>query len=172
MERDTKWHKDWKNVFGKENTEIVLQNGYEKHFADIVTKNNVVIKLLSTTISEKKIKEMERFYGTRMMWLVDGSNKLDFFTYYHKYDLSYLILNSQDQFYIRYPQTTIEELDTIKNDISPISAKRLFKLALYAQNPIILDFGSEYLLRITEFKDTKRGKGNLVKRERFLERYS
>ncbi len=70
-EHETKWHKNWKNRFGIDQVEIVLQKEQTKHIADIVTKNGVVIEVQHSPISPHQITARENFYG-RMIWVVDA----------------------------------------------------------------------------------------------------
>lgn len=71
-EPESFWHKHWKMTFGKENAEIGINKDGERHFADILTKDNVVIELQNSPILKPIIREREDFYGERMLWLING----------------------------------------------------------------------------------------------------
>lgn len=70
-EPESKWHRDWKEFFLKENREVIIG----KHRADIKTSNGIVVELQNSSISSSEIEEREKFY-VNMIWIVNGS---DFF---------------------------------------------------------------------------------------------
>lgn len=74
-ENETKWHRQWKNHFPIDNQEIVHVDNetYEKHIADVKTKNGVVIEFQNSPISIEELKSRESFYGN-MIWIVNGQN--------------------------------------------------------------------------------------------------
>ena len=81
-EPETAWHKDWKNLFGKEFSEIIITKNGKKHIADIHTKDDVVIELQNSVISKPVIRQREMFYGERMLWIINGINfKANFIIY-------------------------------------------------------------------------------------------
>lgn len=67
----TEWHKDWQNQFPKDWQEVVLERNNEKHFADVLTPNNLVIEFQHSSISPLKILERELFYN-HMIWVVNA----------------------------------------------------------------------------------------------------
>ena len=71
-EPETKWHKNWKLIFGKENCEIVITKDGIKHIADIFTNESVVIELQNSPIQKPIIRRRENFYGERMLWVING----------------------------------------------------------------------------------------------------
>jgi len=64
-EPESKWHIQWKNYFPKSRQEF----RFEKHIADIYTKNRLVIELQKSTLSPKKIREREEYYKN-MIWIL------------------------------------------------------------------------------------------------------
>jgi competence protein CoiA len=66
-EGETLWHKNWKELFPKENQEVKIEN----HFADIKTNEGIVIELQNSPISSEKIEERELFYK-QMIWVLNG----------------------------------------------------------------------------------------------------
>ncbi len=83
-EPETEWHIGWKNMFPKENREVILKEGFwdkesyhwadanKKHRADIFI-NNLVIEFQNSPISSEEIKEREKFYN-KMIWVLNGIN--------------------------------------------------------------------------------------------------
>jgi hypothetical protein len=71
-EPETKWHRDWKKIFGKDNSEVILTRDNLKHIADIFTKDNIVIELQNSPISIETIRARETFYGEKMIWIINA----------------------------------------------------------------------------------------------------
>jgi competence protein CoiA len=67
-EPETEWHINWKNEFPKEQQEIIIG----KHRADIKTRTGNIIELQSSMLSYDKIKEREKFYGEKLIWLLNS----------------------------------------------------------------------------------------------------
>ncbi len=74
-EGETEWHLSWKVLFPEECREVVIinNNTHEKHIADIRTKNDLVIELQNSPISDDEIKTREIFYN-KMIWIINGNN--------------------------------------------------------------------------------------------------
>jgi hypothetical protein len=70
-EPETLWHRNWKNLFPKEQTEVTIG----KHRADILRKDGIVVELQHSSISIKDIFEREQEYK-KMIWLFDGRGLL------------------------------------------------------------------------------------------------
>jgi len=66
-EPESKWHIDWKNKFPKEQQEVTIKN----HRADIKTKTGIIIELQSSPISKEEVEERERFYGNKLIWILN-----------------------------------------------------------------------------------------------------
>ena len=71
-EPETEWHRNWKSIFSKNNSEVVIQHDGIKHFADILTNSKVVIELQNSPIPKQVIRSRENFYGERMLWVLNG----------------------------------------------------------------------------------------------------
>jgi hypothetical protein len=68
FEPETEWHRDWKALFPKECTEVVIG----EHRADICIPNRGVIELQNSSISPLDIEARETHYGKRMIWIING----------------------------------------------------------------------------------------------------
>ena len=73
-EGETKWHKNWKEYFGIEQVEVVVEKRHKKHIADIVSKNGVVIEVQHSPIKAQVIEAREDF-----LWTNDLGGRCPFF---------------------------------------------------------------------------------------------
>lgn len=72
-ERETAWHRDWKNQFPVECQEVVASDRFgERHIADVRTPHGLTIEFQHSTIRAEERAARENFYGN-MLWAVDGS---------------------------------------------------------------------------------------------------
>lgn len=72
-ERETEWHRNWKNKFPQEWQEYLQydQSG-EKHIADVRTPHGLVIEFQHSHLDPQERATREKFYGN-MVWVVDGT---------------------------------------------------------------------------------------------------
>lgn len=52
-EPETEWHRSWKNNFGPDRSEISIIKNDNKHVADVLTKDNLVIEFQNSPISAR-----------------------------------------------------------------------------------------------------------------------
>lgn len=73
-ERETDWHRAWKNNFPAECQESIQHDGQsgEKHIADVRTPHGLVIEFQHSHLDPQERTKRERFYGN-MVWVVDGT---------------------------------------------------------------------------------------------------
>ena len=74
VEKETDWHRAWKNNFPAECQEFVQhdeQSG-EKHIADVRTPHGLVIEFQRSHLDPLERAKRERFHGN-MLWVVDGT---------------------------------------------------------------------------------------------------
>ena len=74
----SEWHYAWQKSFPKECREVVVQNGEEKHRADVLI-NNTVIEFQHSSISAEEIAERNSFYrecGYKVVWVFDAEGKI------------------------------------------------------------------------------------------------
>ena len=63
-DNESQWHRDWKNHWEDHNQEIVyFDKSGEKHIADVVNEQNIVIEFQNSPMSEAELKSREDFYG-------------------------------------------------------------------------------------------------------------
>ena len=56
-EPETQWHRNWKNNFGQDRSEISIVKDGVRHIADVLTKDDLVIEFQNSNISS----EMQNF---------------------------------------------------------------------------------------------------------------
>ncbi|MBO9585267.1 MAG: hypothetical protein J7574_13980 [Flavobacterium sp.] len=72
-EGETDWHRAWKSRFPYDWQEtIIIKNG-EKHIADILTDEGLVIEFQNSAISPSTIAEREKFYG-KLIWVINAES--------------------------------------------------------------------------------------------------
>lgn len=73
-EKETDWHRAWKNNFPAECQEFIQHDGQsgEKHIADVRTPHGLVIEFQHSHLDPDERAARERFYGN-MVWVVDGT---------------------------------------------------------------------------------------------------
>ena len=72
-ENETQWHRDWKNHFPVEWQEVVqIAEDGEKHIADVKTSEGWVIEFQHSYLKDKERESRDRFYGSKLVWVVDG----------------------------------------------------------------------------------------------------
>lgn len=103
-EKETEWHREWKNKFANECQEIIQydQSG-EKHIADVRTKHGLVIEFQHSYINPEERNKRERFYGN-MVWVVDGTRLKRDFTRFSK-DFGYHVKSTiqKGYFLVHFP---------------------------------------------------------------------
>ena len=73
-EKETDWHRAWKNNFPAECQEFIQHDGQsgEKHIADVRTPHGLVIEFQHSHLDPLERAARERFYGN-VVWVVDGT---------------------------------------------------------------------------------------------------
>lgn len=104
-EPETQWHRDWKDKFGTEYSEIRIIKNNVYHIADVLNNTGIVFEFQNSAISSEIIKAREEFYGSKMIWLINGISFKDNFVIYEEDFIKswkVTILNEFDA--TRYPQ--------------------------------------------------------------------
>jgi competence protein CoiA len=167
-EPETKWHKDWKNQFGKELSEIIISKDGEKHIADIYTKDEIVIELQNSPILKPIIRKRELFYGERMIWVINGITFKDNFRIFK--DTRY---NDDDDYTVvgeilidRYTGEIISEEKG--EEFSWSWCRKSWSEVL---RHIFIDFGEENLFWVKKGMGTSKGRGKYVSKVKILNKY-
>lgn len=157
---ETEWHRNWKSIFGKDNSEIIIIKNGIKHISDVKTDNGTIIEFQNSKISLDTIQIREEFYGENMMWIINAINyKKNFSTKdseliaYDNYTPEFDNYAKLHGFSTKYkPDVNIED-----------------DLRFYWKNPptswttskrkVYLDFGTEKLFCITSGLGNPKGRG-------------
>jgi hypothetical protein len=75
-ENEGEWHRNWKNHYPIDWQERLFIDAItnEKHIADVITSNQLVIEFQNSPISQEERNSREKFYKN-MVWVVNGSNR-------------------------------------------------------------------------------------------------
>lgn len=72
-EGETDWHLAWKNRFPFEWQETIIIKNEEKHIADILTDDGLVIEFQNSSITPAAIAEREKFYR-KIIWVINAES--------------------------------------------------------------------------------------------------
>ncbi|WP_144214038.1 competence protein CoiA [Flavobacterium anhuiense] len=72
-EGETDWHRAWKSRFPFDWQETIIIKNEEKHIADILTDEGLVIEFQNSSISPSAIAVREKFYG-KMIWVINSES--------------------------------------------------------------------------------------------------
>jgi competence CoiA-like predicted nuclease len=165
-ESESEWHIAWKSLFPKECVEVSLG----EHRADVVTKSGIVIEFQHSTISEIEIKAREKFYGERMMWIIDGE------PFYHRLYFSAI-------FYLRRSKIIGNWRDDNLARAMKFQWKRIRTCWLRSSRPKFIDIKTMPRTHIdrpahdadkqeTLFYWKYPNEGLLVEKQRFIDKYA
>lgn len=169
-EPESAWHKHWKATFGKENSEVLISKESKTHFADILTKSQVVIELQNSPISKSTIREREEFYGERMIWLLNGEEFRRNLTVKDEWeDQDSLELKSLPRKPIRWKRSAPEVEKGINGEFFKWKSPR--RSWEDVQRPLFIDFGEDSLFMVEEGMGTTQIRGVYIKKEKFIKKY-
>ena len=169
-EPETEWHRNWKSIFGKEYSEIVIQYDGIKHIADIFTNSKIVIELQNSPIQSQVIRKRESFYGEKMLWILNGSPFDENITVNCDKFLNSLVKTPKGW-------ANIKSGEIIPNIKAEQELKGTFvwswprKSWSEVQRYIFIDFGGPELFWVKSGMGTKYGEGQYVSKERFIKKY-
>jgi hypothetical protein len=101
-EKETDWHRAWKNKFPAEWQEFVLEQSGEKHIADVRTPHGLVIEFQHSHLDPKKRTARERFYGN-MVWVVDGTRLQGDYPRFNRGKDDLRLTNNQGYYLLTFP---------------------------------------------------------------------
>jgi hypothetical protein len=175
-EQESEWHKNWKLVFGKENSEIIITKDGIKHIADILTNDNIVIELQNSPIQKPIIRKRENFYGERMIWIINGKHFKDNFRI-----TSFISRLDEDEEYARRNNPLLRGFGYGKKGYEGNeyqAPKDVFfnwdwarKSWNDVQRNVFIDFGDEKLFWVKSGMGSKEGKGRQKSKEAFITKY-
>lgn len=169
-EPETEWHRNWKSLFGKDHSEVVIKHDGLKHIADVYTNSNVVIELQNSPIQKQIIRRRENFYGERMLWILNGSHFDENITIKCEKLLPSFIQTSDG--YVNAKTGEIYHNLKVEQKLKATfvwSWPR--KSWSEVQRPLFIDFGGPDLFWAKSGMGTNHGNGQYISKERFIEKY-
>jgi competence protein CoiA len=105
FERETEWHRQWKNHFDASWQEFILENktSGEKHIADVHTSHGLVVEFQHSYIDAEERIQREQFYEN-MIWVVDGTRLKRDFDRFFKGKQSLRRTNRRGMNVVSYPE--------------------------------------------------------------------
>jgi competence protein CoiA len=103
-EKETEWHRAWKNHFPAECQEFIQhgEKSGEKHIADVRTEHGLVIEFQHSHLDPQERAARERFYGN-MVWVVDGTRLRRDYPRFSKGKDGLRRTNNQGYFLLTFP---------------------------------------------------------------------
>jgi len=170
-EPETEWHKNWKLIFGKDNSEIIISKDGIRHIADIQTNEKIIIELQNSPIQKPIIRRREDFYGERMIWIINGMHFKHNFRIYPAGSGVNLI---NDNIYIDrhgiFNKNREEFTSQSKSEVI-FSWDWSRKSWNEVQRFVFIDFGEENLFWVLRGMGTRVGKGKQISKEIFIKKY-
>lgn len=172
-EPESSWHREWKLLFPKEQTEVIIKKEGIRHIADICTASGLVIELQNSPILSSVIYKRELFYGEKMLWIINGNPFKDNFSYSEapNYDEVPNVYDPK-----LYPERWKWQRDLIlkeryKED-STFSWRYAKKSWQETMRPIFIDVGDDKLFCVKTGMGSRRGTGTMWKKSSFLTKYN
>lgn len=178
-EPETEWHRNWKIVFGKENSEIIIKRDGVKHIADILTSNDVVIELQNSPIRKPDIRKREIFYGERMLWILNGKPfKQNFSFFKERKTISFNpspiktpeFINTAKG-WVKYNPGVLPKIEIEQTQVESFSWSWARKSWSDTERNVFIDFGGKDLFWVKSGMGSCRGIGKSVPKEAFIKKY-
>lgn len=162
-EPETKWHRDWKNKFSKENQEVVCFDEItgEKHVADIKLNNGVVLEFQNSPISLREIKSRNDFYK-KIIWVLNGDKFKKNFNY-----LNYSYLPEDVYWYDWKYANSFSKLNSLHNGLKFYERQSEH---LRMTTHVFIDFGGDSVFKILS-GDSGYGTVKRFSKKDFIEKY-
>lgn len=169
-EPETLWHKNWKLVFGKDNSEVIIKHDGIRHIADINSKSDVVIELQNSPIQKQIIRKREEFYGQRMLWLINGAQfVLNFSTRQRTWPINWT------RTFEGWVNISTGEVRSLLEDMETKDLSFYWSWARKSwedvQRPVFIDFGRDKLFWVKDGMGTSCGTGINVLKKNFIKKY-
>jgi len=103
-EKETEWHREWKNRFPDSWQEAVLKdtNTGEKHIADVRTEDGFVLEFQYSHINAEEQGARERFYR-RMVWVLNGVRRKTDYNRFCKGFRNFIPTKQRGIFFVSFP---------------------------------------------------------------------
>lgn len=172
-EPETFWHKSWKESFPINNREVVIEKDGKKHFADVHTKENIVIELQNSSISSEKIREREEFYGRRLLWVINGGRFREHISIHVNEQIKQILLKKNPKNFYREITLRNENINEYLETSSQFRFSWRYPIRSWVKSkrPVFLDINEDYMLWFTKGIGTDYGTFKVYPKQQFLKKY-
>jgi Competence protein CoiA-like family len=178
-EPESEWHRDWKKIFGKENSEIIITKNDVRHIADIYTDSKVVIELQNSPIQKPVILKREVFYEERMLWLINGIHFKNNFSVFDRSADRYSRYSSWGSEYVKLYGGEFININTGEITSKPLIPEETHSFSWSwarkswngVQRPVFIDFGEDSLFWVKRGMGTSYGDGKVISKVAFIKKY-
>lgn len=138
-ERETEWHRAWKDHFPIDWQEVVQidTSTGEKHIADVKSPHGLVVEFQHSSLKPEERKVREDFYG-QMIWVVDGKR------------------GELDESYFNLALSGPIQKDPLAYQVNWYGQSRFLHNWSDAGAKVYLDFGKDHLWRLVFFDRHKK----------------
>lgn len=172
-EPETYWHKSWKECFPIKNREVVIEKDGKKHFADIYTDQKIVIELQNSSISSQTIREREDFYGSRLLWVINGSKYRNHISISKTEEMLNLNLEENSRWSSWETFLSNDFINEYLNTKKEFSFNWKYPIRSWsnAKRPVFLDINEDYMLWFIEGIGSSYGKFKVYPKKLFFKKY-
>ncbi|MEP7377888.1 MAG: competence protein CoiA family protein [Chitinophagaceae bacterium] len=165
---ETEWHRNWKQIFGVTNCEVILTINGQKHIADIQTIHGKIIELQNSPINLETLVSREDFYAPNLIWIINGIN------FAHNFIIKPLQATEYDTYTPEFDRFAKIHgfTPTYKSKDGENKARfawtRPKQVWTYAKAQVFIDFGDEFLFFVKERLGSATGIGESVSKRQFI----
>ncbi|WP_051119731.1 competence protein CoiA [Gillisia sp. CAL575] len=172
-EPETYWHKSWKESFPIHNREVVIEKFGKKHFADLYTKEKIVIELQNSSISSETIREREKFYGEKLLWVINGGKYREHIRIHQNEEINRILLKRNPKNLYSEIFLSNDNIDEFLNtsDEFRFSWRYPIRSWLKSKRPVFLDINENFMLWFTTGIGTDYGTFKVYPKNLFFKKY-
>ncbi|MFN9112170.1 MAG: competence protein CoiA [Bacteroidota bacterium] len=169
---ETEWHKSWKEIFGKDQSEVVMIKENKRHIADVLTVTGVVIEFQNSNINSDEIEERNKFYGEKMLWVINLAevDQRNFITYFVN-DSDRQINTYVGRCVFFYYEEYGKRWDAHNDKTIKFEWKYYRRTWSYVKKNLFFDFGNDYLFWVKNWESDGKGSGKWIHKRNFVEKY-
>ena len=165
---------NWKLIFGKENTEIIIYQDGKKHIADVKTTEGYILELQNSIIESHTIRDREEFYGSNMLWIINGKKFKDGFRIFLGNSMPFDNYSPEFDRFAKLHGFTPKYRPT--GDMAGAVEwnfiwKRARQCWSEARRPVFIDFGGDKLFQMTIGIGRAKGMGQEIAKYDFIKRH-
>jgi hypothetical protein len=165
---ETEWHRNWKQIFGIRNCEIILNKDNQKHIVDIKTLHGRVIELQNSPIDLETLHSRELFYGNDMIWIINGLHFAHNFIIKPFHDAEYDTYYPELERFAKMHGFKTNYRSFPGEEKARFEWKRPKEVWAYAKANVCIDFGDEFLFQVQEGRGLSKGTGVSIPKTQFI----